>query len=450
MDEMQQYYEDAQPVVQKWAKVLESVNAEPIRDPVRRTETAKMLEQQAQANANAAMRDRAMSGGYALLNEDASANNTGNVQIFDPVLIGMVRRSAPLLMSYEFAGVQTMNQPTGLVFSMYSRYTDKNGAEALFNEADTSFTGRKPVAGERGVPGGATGGDINTAIAATDPFAALYSTGVGMNTADAEGDIGPTMAFTIDKIGVTAVERQLRGSYSIELAQDLNAVHKLDAAVLLSGVLSRELLAEQNREFVRTLYIVGKLGAENTGTPGTFNIDSDADGRWQVEKYKTLLTQIGFEANKIWLETRRGLGNKIIASPNVVTALYMTGMLDTGGPTSLNREMNPVDMATNTYVGRLLGQYDVHIDPYLGTDAILIGYRGAEAWDAGIYWCPYIPLTKYTATDPKSMHPVMAYKTRYGVVSNPYVKKIDNSADGMSLTPLRNQYFRKFRVNGIG
>jgi hypothetical protein len=436
--DLNQYIAEADGLVKKWGETLASEDAPKIRDSYRLVETAKMLEQQAAFN-------RAYSHTYgAPLMEDGSATSTPNMAIWDPVLVSMVRRAAPVLMAYDFAGVQTMTQPTGLVFCMYSRYTDKNGNEALFNEPDTAFTGR-------GNDFGLSGGAATTARAgdlASDPFASLYTTGRGMPTSAAEGDIGPEVTFTIDKFGITAVERQLKGGYSIEMQQDLRAVHNLDADSEIAKIMSNELLGEINREFIRTLFIVAQLGAAGTQTAGTYDLDADADGRWAVEKYKGLLTQISKEANVIGRATRRGLGNKIIASPDTVTMLHLTGMLDTAGISKLNAEMGGMDFTKSTMVGRLLGQFDVHVDPYVTSNALLVGYRGAEAWDAGIYYCPYVPFQMFRATDPKSFQPRMAYKTRYALAQNPFVKN-GGTSDGQNLTPLSNQYFRKFLVTGF-
>jgi len=345
--------------------------------------------------------------------------------------------------------VQTMTMPSGLVFCMHAHYDNAAGPEALFAEPRTSFTG---VQLPKTVDEAGTGaGTAKGADEVTDPFSSLYGVGRGMNTSVAEGDITAEMSLTIDKISVEAKERQLKGSYTIELQQDMRAVHNLDAEGELANIMSSELLGEINREFVRTLYIVGKLGAQNTASPGTYNLDVDADGRWSVEKFKGLVFQIALEANRIGVETRRGLGNKIVASPDVVTTLFMAGVLDTGGNNPLNREVGGADFTKSSYVGKLMGLYDLHLDPYtVQTNSVLVGYRGQIPWDAGIYYCPYVPLQMFRATDPKSFQPRIAYKTRYGLVSNPYVRKADGTRDAMDLTPARNPYFRKFKVIGIG
>lgn len=439
---IEQYIAEAGGLVQKWQETLLSEDAPKIKDTYRLAETAKMLEQQSLSNRNWAQQSGMM------IAEEGSTNVVANQATWDPVLVSMVRRAAPVLMAWDFANVQTMNMPTGLVFCMRAHYGDK-GDEALFGEPKTRWTGAPltPVDAD----GAGPGTDTVFPDEVKDPFSSLYGVGRGMATAAAEGDISPEMSMTIDRISVTAKERVLKGSYTIELQQDMRAVHGLDAEGELANIMSNEMLGEINREFVRTLYIVAKLGAENTGTPGTYDLNSDADGRWSVEKFKGLVYQIALEANKIGFDIKRGLGNKILASPDVVTTLYMAGVLDTGGRTNLNSEAGAMDFTKSTYVGKLLGLYDLHVDPYtVATNAVIVGYRGSIPWDAGIYYCPYVPLQMFRATDPRSFQPRIAYKTRYGLVANPFVTKADGSRDAESMTPARNQYFRKFKVAGIG
>lgn len=445
MTDLHQYVEEADGLVKKWQPVLESEDAPKIKSAYMAGEIAKMLEmQKAQNQITAAQM------GQQLAAEDGSNSNTGNIATWDPVLISMVRRAAPVLLPFAFAGVQTLQMPTGLIFALRSRLTDKNGAEILFNAPDTSFTGRKPTGTEQGLAGGENAGTITAGLANEDPFTGLFLRGVGMNTPDAEGDVGPEVTFTIERINVEAKERQLKGGYSIELEQDLQRVHNLSAQNELTKVMSDELLFEQNREFARLMYSVAKLGAANTASAGTYDVDVDADGRWSVEKFKGLIFQILIEANRIGIETRRGLGNTLIVSPNVAAALYTAGAIDTGGPTSFGAAMGDADLTRSTYVGKLLGRFDVHIDPFTtAVDFVMIAYVGSSNWDRGVYYCPYTPMEMYKATDPKSFQPRFAYKTRYGLVSNPFVSKGDGSNDAMAMTPRRNQYFRIFKVDGL-
>ena len=428
--DLKTYMEEADGLVKKWEDTLVSEDAPAIGDSYRLHETAKMLEAQDQF-------DR------ATIKEDAGFNTAGQIATPNPVLISMVRRAAPVLMAYDLAGVQTMSQRTGLVFCMHAHYVDKTqpnnrGAEALVDEPNTGFTGvtTDPV------------GDVES-----DPFAALYTTGRGKSTAAGEGDVTDEMTFTVDSVMVEAKTRNLRGSYTVELQQDMRASHGMDAEAELSNIMSMELLRDLNREFVRSLYIVGKLGAdENSTTPaGTFDVQAETDGRWAVEKWKGLLYRIDMEANRIGRDIKyRGLGNKIVASPDVISALFMAGQLDTGGSTGLNRDMGKMDFTKGTYVGVLNGRYDVYVDPFtMNHNSMLIGYRGDHPWDAGLYFCPYVPFQMQRAVDDKSGQPRMFYRTRNGMVSNPFVTKADGTRDGMDMTPKMNPYYRKFRVANL-
>ena len=440
--DINQYISEAGGLVEKWQDTLTSSDAPAIRDTYRLVETAKMLEAQKKHNVEWARENGQM------LVEDAPTTGVGNIATWDPVLVGMVRRAAPVLMAYDFGNVQTMSMPTGLVFCLRAKYDNKSGPEALFTEPRSDFTGTRQNIKVDHDGNAATPGVFPTLV--DDPFNSFYSVGRGMTTAELEGDIKSEMSLEIDKISVTAKGRALMGSFSHEIQQDMRAVHGLDAEGELSNIMSAEMIGEINREFIRTLYTVGTRGAQNTGTPGTYDIDSDADGRWSVEKFKGLLFQIGLEANRIGVDTRRGLGNKIIASPDVVTALHMAGVLDTTGVSKLNSELGGADFTQTTKVGKLLGLYDLHIDPYaVSQNSVLVAYRGSIQWDAGIYYTPYIPLQMYRAVDPKSFQPKIAYKTRYGLVSNPFVRKADGTADAEQLTPAVNPYFRKFKVAGI-
>jgi hypothetical protein len=336
------------------------------------------------------------------------------------------------MIAYDIAGVQPMTQPTGLIFAMKSKYTNQAGAEALFNEADTDFAGTGTHAGANPVDG-------------------TYTTGTGMSTDTAEGLGDSTafgqMAFSIEKTTVTAKTRALKAEYTVELAQDLQAVHGLNAEAELSNILSTEITAELNREVVRTVYTAAKAGAEiGTATAGTFDLDVDANGRWSVEKFKGLLFQIEREANAIAQTTRRGRGNFIICSSDVASALAMAGVLDYAP--ALSTGLN-VDEASTTFAGVLNGKYKVYVDPYTSnvsnTQFFVVGYKGASAFDAGLFYCPYVPLHMVRAVDPNSFQPKIGFKTRYGLVANPFV-----SLDGTGgLTANENYYYRRVKVANL-
>ena len=414
-------------LVKKWAPILEHADLPQIKDTYRKEVTAVLLENQ----------ERAQREERTALFEDAPNNSagampdTGGVAKFDPVLISLVRRAMPAMIAYDMCGVQPMTQPTGLIFAMKSRYSTQGGAEALFNEADTDFGG--------------------TGVHAGDPeVTATSTTGTGMTTAQAEtlgstsGTPGATfnqMAFSIEKTSVVARSRALKAEYSVELAQDLKAVHGLDAESELSNILSQEILAEINREVIRTVYVAAKVGAQvGTAVAGTFDLDVDSNGRWSVEKFKGLMFQIEREANAIYQQTRRGRGNFIVCSADVASALAMAGVLDYAPALSTNLN---VDEASNTFAGVLNGKYKVYVDPYAANQAaeqfLLVGYKGSSAFDAGIFYCPYVPLQLYRATDPLTFQPKIAFRTRYGMVSNPFTTM--NSGD--------NIYFRKIKVTNL-
>jgi len=399
-------------LVKKWAPILESATAPSIKDDYRKQVTAQLLENQ----------ERAMREGAQALNEIANVGGDGialggagtnaNMAGYDPVLIALVRRSAPQLIAYDIAGVQPMTQPTGLIFAMKSRYATQGGTEALFNEADTDFSGTGTHAGSNPVDG-------------------TYTTGTGMSTANAE-NLGDSvafgqMAFSIEKTTVTAKTRALRAEYTVELAQDLKAVHGLDAEGELSNILSSEILGEINREVVRTVYTAAKVGAQaGTATAGTFDLDVDSNGRWSVEKFKGLMFQIEREANAIAQTTRRGRGNFFICSADVASALAMAGVLDYTPALAGNNGLN-VDEASTTFAGVLNGKYKVYVDPYSAnanasnaTQYFVVGYKGTSAYDAGLFYCPYVPLEKVRAVDPATFQPKIGFKTRYGMVANPF------------------------------
>lgn len=425
-----------QDLVKKWAPILEHEGAPAIRDNYRKEVTAVLLENQ----------ENEMRKQREALFEDAPTNavgaypDAGGMAKFDPVLISLVRRAMPQLIAYDVAGVQPMTQPTGLIFAMKSRYNTMDGTEALFNEADTDFGGTGTHDGSNPVDG-------------------TYTTGTGMSTAAAErlgqggtgdGTFGQ-MAFSIEKTSVTAKTRALKAEYSVELAQDMKSVHGLDAEGELSNILSAEILTEINREVIRTIYKTAKPGAQvGTATQGTFDLDVDSNGRWSVEKFKGLMFQVEREANAIAQETRRGRGNWIICSSDVASALSMAGVLDYAPALSTNLN---VDEASTTFAGVLNGKYKVFVDPYSANQAVTqfmtIGYKGASAFDAGLYYCPYVPLQMVRAVDPNSFQPKIGFKTRYGLVANPFVDLDDGSGNVSDLTANKNYYFRRVAIKNL-
>jgi hypothetical protein len=411
-----------QDLLKKWAPVLDHEGVAPIKDAYRKEVTAVLLENQ----------ERSINEEKQALFEATHANaagalpDSGGVAKFDPILISLVRRAIPQMIAYDVCGVQPMTQPTGLIFAMKSRYTSQGGTEALFNEADTDFGGTGTHAG-------------------SNPVSGSYTTGTGLATTDAEGLGDSTafgqMAFSIEKTSVTAKTRALKAEYTVELAQDLKSVHGLDAESELSNILSTEILAEINREVIRTVYTSARTGAQvGTTTAGTFDLDVDSNGRWSVEKFKGLLFQVEREANVIAQETRRGKGNFIIASSDVASALAMSGALDYAPALSTNLN---VDEASTTFAGVLNGRYKVFVDPYSANNAanqlLLVGYKGSSAFDAGIFYCPYVPLQLVRAVDPSTFQPKIAFKTRYGMVANPFA----------GLTSNTNFYYRKVAVTNL-
>jgi hypothetical protein len=413
---------------EKWAPVLDHDNLGKITDPYRKAVTAVVLENQEKA-----LREERN------ITEATHVNQTGgNVDNYDPILISLVRRSLPNLMAYDVAGVQPMTGPTGLIFAMKSAYSTQAGTEALFNEADTDFSGAGTHAGSNPVDG-------------------TYTTGTGLarNTAEGWGD-GTTMnemAFSIEKTTVTAKSRALKAEYTVELAQDLKAIHGLDAEGELSNILSQEILAEINREVIRTIYKVAKTGAASTATAGTFDLDVDSNGRWSVERFKGLLFNIERDANVIAQDTRRGKGNFIITSADVAAALSMAGVLDTGSAINGNGTLS-VDDTGNTFAGILNGRYKVYVDPYSSNTGsasqfYVVGYKGSSAYDAGIFYCPYVPLQMVRAIDPDTFQPKIGFKTRYGMIANPFVTQANGTTDGDTFTAARNQYYRKVKVANL-
>ena len=429
---------DRKTLVAKWAPVLEHADLPTIADQHRKEVTAVLLENQ----------QREMSKNSGMLNEDAPANSTGGfpdtggVAKFDPVLISLVRRAMPKLIAYDLCGVQPLTQPTGLIFAMKSKYTNQSGAEALFDEPNTEFSGKDGV---------------GTQAAYDFTAGATNVIGRGMTTAEGEalgtGGNGGTfnqMAFTIDKVAVEAKTRKLKAEYSIEMAQDMKAIHGIDAEAELSNILSTEILAEINREVIRTIYQTAKVGAVagTTATAGTFDLDVDANGRWSVEKFKGLMFQIEREANAIGQQTRRGRGNFIVCSADVASALQMAGVLDYSPALAAKNNLT-VDDTSTTFAGVLNGKYKVYIDPYTGNGGtnpqyFVMGYKGPSALDAGLFYAPYIPLQMMRAIDPNSFQPKLGFSCRYGMVANPFSTGA-NTSSGL-LTADANVYFRKVRV----
>lgn len=427
-------------LIEKWSPVLDETSAGEITDSHRRAVTAAVLENQEKA----LIEEQAASQGF--ITEAAPANATASVNNFDPVLISLVRRAMPNLIAYDICGVQPMNGPTGLIFAMKARYQggSTSNREALFNEAETQFSGDSSGTHDSDNASGWNGVDSEgarlTSLAAG-----------GMPTADAEalGSTGGSsfqeMGFTIERQTVTAKSRALKAEYSLELAQDLKAIHGLDAETELANILSTEILAEINREVIRTVNSQAKTGAQqaNVTAKGIFNVSSDADGRWSAEKFKGLTVQIDREANTIAKETRRGKGNVVICSSDVATALAAAGTLDYSPAISNNLQ---VDDTGNTFAGVLNGRLRVYIDPYANTDYINVGYKGTNSYDAGVFYCPYVPLQMVKAVGEDTFQPKIGFKTRYGMASNPFVGS--TPSDGLA-TVKTNQYYRIFKVTNI-
>ena len=413
-------------IQKKWSPVLEHPDLGEIKDSYRKAVTAVILENQEKALAE-----------EKNITEAVHANNMSSaIDTYDPILISLVRRALPNLMAYDVCGVQPMTGPTGLIFAMKSHYTSQTGTEALFNEADTDFAGTGTHAGSNPVDGS-------------------YTTGTGITRDNAEllGDTVTLnqMAFSIEKTTVTAKSRALKAEYTVELAQDLKAVHGLDAESELSNILSQEILAEINREVIRTIYKVAKTGAASTASAGTFDLDVDSNGRWSVERFKGLLFNIERDANVIAQDTRRGKGNFIICSSDVASALSMAGVLDYAP--ALDTNLN-VDDTGNTFAGTLNGRYKVYVDPYsantgAASQFYVVGYKGTSPYDAGLFYCPYVPLQMVRAIDPSTFQPKIGFKTRYGMIANPYVTQSDGTTDADTFTADRNQYYRSVKVTNL-
>jgi hypothetical protein len=442
---------------EKWAPLLDYEGMDPIKDAHRRAVTAQLLE-----NQEVTLREE-----REFLNE-APTNSTGaNISNFDPVLISLIRRAMPNLVAYDLAGVQPMNGPTGLIFAMRSRYDTQSGTEALFDEADTAHSGigtngtfsTTPYStGSDGAAAG-FGTDVqrgsNPGVLALNGAPSTYSVGQGMDTSTAEGlgeagNAFQEMAFSIEKVTVTAKSRALKAEYSLELAQDLKAIHGLNAEAELANILSTEILAEINREVIRTIYKVAEAGAQtNTATPGVFDLDVDSNGRWSVEKFKGLIFQIERDANRIAQRTRRGKGNMILCSADVASALTMAGVLDY--TPALNANLN-VDDTGNTFAGVLAGKYRVYIDPYSanstadGSQYYVVGYKGSSPYDAGLFYCPYVPLQMVRAVGQDTFQPKIGFKTRYGIVANPFAEGAAPVNNPGRLKGGANRYYQRARV----
>src|SRR6056300_944416 len=417
----------------KWQPVLEHPELPKISDSYRRAVTSVILENQ----------ERAINEDRAFLNEAAPTNSTGSsVDNWDPIMISLVSRAMPNLIAYDIAGVQPMTGPTGLIFAMRSRYASQTGTEAFYNEADSDFSGTGTQAG------------TNPAILNDTP-AGTYTNGTGMTTAAAEalgdsaGNSFAEMSFSIEKNSVEAKSRALKAEYTMELAQDLKALHGLDAETELANILSSEILNEINREVIRTIYTSAKVGAQNdTAATGIFDMDVDSNGRWSVEKFKGLMFQVEREANVIAQQTRRGKGNVIICSSDVASALQMAGVLDTSP--ALNNNLT-VDDAGNTFAGVLNGRYKVYIDPYSANAAdkqfFVVGYKGTSPYDAGLFYCPYVPLQMVRAVGENTFQPKIGFKTRYGMTANPFAGGA--TARGGVITANDNVYYRRVQVTNI-
>ena len=479
---------NAEKIMEKWAPLLDAEGVDPIKDAHRRSVTAVLLENQEKFLAE----QSAFENGTSMLTEAAPTNSgnavgasgafsggqaadAGPVAGFDPVLNSLLRRSMPNLVAYELAGVQPMNGPTGLIFAMRSRFTNQSGDEAFFNEPESAFSANKAgtnigqatqgdyTAGvdDDGTVGfGSTGTQRGTNPAilennASDAVQAQYSVGQGMATGDSEalgdgvnGDFNE-MAFSIEKVTVTAKSRALKAEYSLELAQDLKAIHGLNAEAELANILSSEILAEINREVIRTIYKTAEAGSQvNVANNGFFNLDVDSNGRWSVEKFKGLLFNIERDANRIAQRTRRGKGNIILTSADVASALTMAGVLDYTPALNANLQ---VDDTGNTFAGTINGKYRVYIDPFSANSAqnqyYVVGYKGTSPYDAGLFYCPYVPLQMVRAVGENSFQPKIGFKTRYGLVSNPFA---EGTAQGLGrITSNSNRYYQRTVVQNL-
>ena len=442
----------AEHLQEKWAPILEHNEIDNISDKYRKAVTSVLLENQekflkeeAGILAEAAPTMSAGTAGFS-----GSSTATGPVAGFDPVLISLIRRSMPKLIAYDIAGVQPMTGPTGLIFAMRSRYTNQSGTESFFNEANAEFSGENAASDlGQSAQSGSNPGLLNAS--------GTYTTNSGMTTAQAEalgdaaGNQFAEMAFSIEKVTVTAKSRALKAEYSLELAQDLKAVHGLDAESELANILSTEVLAEINREVVRTVYKIARPGAQNnTATAGIFDLDVDSNGRWSVEKFKGLLFQIERDMNAIGHETRRGKGNILICSADVASALSMAGVLDYTPALAGNSNLLPDDNSS-TLAGTLNGRIKVYVDPYSANVSdrhfYVAGYKGGSPYDAGLFYCPYVPLQMVRAVGQDTFQPKIGFKTRYGMIANPFAEGTDQG--GGDLDPNKNRYYRRVLVDNL-
>jgi hypothetical protein len=454
---------------EKWSPLLDYEGLDPIKDSHRRAVTAILLENQENSirEEKEFLMEAPTNSTASGANPGLGAATTGAMQGFDPVLISLIRRSMPNLIAYDICGVQPMNGPTGLIFAMRSRYESQIGGENFYNEVDSAFSGQDAGFNETdgfsdGAVGMGTTAQRGSNPALLDPSdqsnnalvdANSYNVGQGLRTDAAEG-LGESeafnqMAFSIEKVTVTAKSRALKAEYSLELAQDLKAIHGLNAEAELANILSTEILAEINREVVRTIYKTARPGAQaNVATGGTFDLDVDSNGRWSVEKFKGLIFQIERDANAIAQETRRGKGNTIICSADVASALAMAGVLDY--TPALNANLN-VDDTGNTFAGVLQGKYKVYIDPYSANVSAnqyyVVGYKGSSPYDAGLFYCPYVPLQMVRAVGQDTFQPKIGFKTRYGIVANPFAQGIQ--AGSGALTTNANRYYRRTKVTNL-
>ena len=447
----------AEEVQNKWKPVLEHADLPTIETAHRRAVTAQILE-----NTENALREDMQNGVSQQLLGESPVNVAGGVSNFDPVLISLVRRSMPNLIAYDICGVQPMTGPTGLIFAMRSKYANSSalGAEAFYNEANTGHSSRLGAGVDAANTGAATATSVGANTVGTAPGSSNnagnstynYTMGLLLGTGELLGSnstyIFPEMGFSIEKVTVSAKTRALKAEYSLELAQDLKAIHGLDAETELSNILSGEILAEINREVVRSIIITAEKGAtDGTTTAGIFDLDTDSNGRWSVEKFKGLLFQIERECNQIAKQTRRGKGNIIICSSDVASALQMAGVLDYAP--ALNSNNLNVDDTGNTFAGVLNGRIKVYIDPYAGTNFLVVGYKGSNAFDAGLFYCPYVPLQMVRAVDPNSFQPKIGFKTRYGMAPNPFAKGTTAADSTATLEQDSNKYYRRVLVNNL-
>ena len=473
---------NAKALTEKWNPVLGHEGAGAIKDNYRKAVTAVLLENtEKQLREERGMLNEASNTVGAIgangLSGSALGTQTGGLAGFDPVMISLIRRAMPNLVAYDICGVQPMSGPTGLIFAMKSHYQEngstlRGGPEALYNEPDSNFSASSAGSAVYNQTNAAGGDDthprgtVNPSNANANPGllndGGTYERGergIARENAETLGS-GATlfneMSFSIEKTSVQARTRALKAEYTLELAQDLKAIHGLDAEQELANLLSSEILAEINREVVRTVYTIAKPGAQNNvANAGIFDLDVDSNGRWSVEKFKGLMFQVERDANAIAQQTRRGKGNFIITSADVASALAMSGTLDytsglsgAGGPS-----IGEVDDTGNLLVGTMNGRIKVFVDPYSANVSAnqfyVVGYKGTSPYDAGVFYCPYVPLQMLRSIDPSTFQPKIGFKTRYGMVSNPFVESVAGTPDAEQLTANVNQYYRRVLVKNL-